>query len=406
MLRRSCASAGDQYGVLAKVFPLRRFAALCLGYPSSLPGWTVSRCQRPRRRLVRTGGASRSPGSLDTMAGWGCGKVDTGASRGIRDEIARRHALRYAAHTMQFVRAQTAEWDHADFADAWFQQQPSTYHGHMGKPPLIIDGLAQRHLEKAVKSEPLTKELGELIVMGEEVAQADWDPHHPGQVSIIRCDPVDGTSPLAHTGQGFASVITVESRADSGRPWRHQGGAIVRSDGRTLSWSRRSVEEHHVDLSIRSAEAEHPRITNLGTMPQLMSRDIGEVHRKLIAESGAAVAAQSAKRRQDLMRHFGSLIGAAWYFDFQGGNPSAWQLCKSLIGWTIELNSTTIHDSIYLLAFQQLGGRIVGLDGSRINILDLVEEHAGPDSLEKAVPPYIAYFYDDSLEFVSKHRIA
>lgn len=325
---------------------------------------------------------------------------------GRRDEFARRHALRYAAHTMQFIRAKTADWDHADFADAWFQQQPVTYHGHMGKPPLVIDSLAQQYLEKIVRGDPKTHELGEVLVMGEEVAQTDWDPHRPGRITIVRCDPVDGTSPLAHTGQGFASVVTVESRRDSGQPWKHLGGAIVRSDGRALSWSRRSVEEHHVDLRIDAADTESPRVANLDSIPQFISRDVDETHRKLIAHSGAAVAAQSTKRRQDLLQQYAPLIGEAWYFDFQGGNPSAWQLCKGLLGWTIELNWTTIHDSIYLWPFCLLGGHVVDHGGKAINVLGLIEEHAGPDALEKAVQPYIAFIYDDSLDFINGHKIA
>ena len=106
------------------------------------------------------------------------------------------------------------------------------------------------------------------------------------------------------------------------------------------------------------------------------------------------------------MQQYAPLIGAAWYFDFQGGNPSAWQLCKGLMGWTIELNWTTIHDSIYLWPFNLLGGHVVNPGGKAINVLSLIEEHAGPDTIEKAVPPYIAFIYDDSLEFISSHRVA
>jgi hypothetical protein len=323
-----------------------------------------------------------------------------------RDWVARETALLYAARTMRFVRSETADWDHADFAGAWFQKQEFPYHGHMGKPPLVIDARAQQYLENIVRQEPQPPELGEVLLLGEEVAHADWDPHRPGRVSIIRCDPVDGTSPLAHTGQGFASVVTVESRRDSGQPWKHLGGAIVRSDGRALSWSRSSVQEHHVTLDVRvhPSAAEPPPITDIGTMPSLVSRDIDRRHRKLIAESGAAVAAQSKRRRQELLLQYASLINEAEYFDFQGGNPTAWALCKGLLGWTIELNSTTIHDSIYLWPFSSLGGRVVDHDGKVINILNLIEDHAGPDALEKAVPPYISFIYEESLEFITSHK--
>jgi len=334
--------------------------------------------------------------------------VDAEPGVSHRDEFARQHALRYAACTMQFIRAETADWDHADFTAAWFQQQEVTYHGHMGKPPLVIDSLAQRHLEKVVGKELRGPVLGEVLFLGEEVSQPEWDPHSPGRVTIIRCDPVDGTSPLAHTGQGFATVVTVESRRDSGQPWKHIGGAIVRSDGRALSWSRRTVEEHHVpfDMHVPVPVGDSPIIADLDSLPQLLSRDIDEMHRKIIALSGAAVAAQSAKRRQDLLTHYAPLVADAQFFGFQGGNPSAWELCKGLLGWTIELNWTTIHDSVYLVPFTQLGGRVVDESThSPLNILNLVEEHAGPDSLEKAVPPYIAYVYADSLEFITSHKI-
>jgi hypothetical protein len=332
--------------------------------------------------------------------------METVRTAGHRDELARRQALRYAAYTMQFVRSETADWDHADFADAWFQQQQFTYHGHMGKQPLVIDARAQRYLENVVGQEPQAPEFGEVLLLGEEVAQPNWDPNRPGRTTIIRCDPIDGTSPLSHTGQGFASVVTVESRGDSGQSWKHLGGAIVRSDGRTISWSRRTVEEHHVrfDVRISDAAAEPPAITDLDSMPPLVSRDIDELHRKLIALSGAAVAAQSTKRRQDLLTNYSPLVSEAEYFDFQGGNPSAWQLCKGLLGWTIELNWTTIHDSIYLWPFSLLGGRVVDHDGKIMNLRSLIEAHAGPDALEKAVPPYISFVYDDSLEFINSRK--
>lgn len=322
------------------------------------------------------------------------------------DWVARETALRYAVRTMRFIRTATSDWDHSGLADAWYQKQDLPYHGHIGKPPLRIDAEAQQYLESVVRQEQPPEELGEVLLLGEEVAHANWDPHSPGPVSIIRCDPVDGTSPLAHTGQGFASVVTVESRRDSGHPWSHLGGAIVRSDGRAISWSRTSVQEHHVPFEVRghSPDAELPAITDLGTMPSLASRAIKPEHRQIIAHSGAAVAAQSKKRRQELLRRYGSLINEAEYFDFQGGNPTAWPLCEGLLGWTIELNPTTIHDSIYLWPFKHLGGTVVDEYGNAMDILSLIEEHAGPEALEKAVPPYISYIYEESLEFIMSRR--
>ena len=43
--------------------------------------------------------------------------------------------------------------------------------------------------------------------------------------------------------------------------------------------------------------------------------------------------------------------------------------------------------------------------GKAINVLGLIEEHAGPDALEKAVQPYISFIYDDSLDFINSHKV-
>ena len=319
-----------------------------------------------------------------------------------RDEAAREHALRYAASTMEFIRRETIDWDHADFADTWFQTA-LTYHGHPGKPALAIDVSAQAYLESVVENDPgAADELGHLIVLGEEVSQPEWNPSHPGRVSIIRCDPVDGTSALAHSAEGFASVVTVESRRDSGQAWKHLGGAIVRSDGLAVSWSRKTVLAHHVLLDVAAvpSPACPPRITEFREVPQLRSIDTDETYRKMIARSGAAVAAQSIKRREQMFDRYSGIIAKSEYFDFKAGNPSVWQLCKGLLGWVVEPNPTTIHDSIYLWPFELVGGHIVDHEYNPINVLRLVESNAGPEALEKVVPPYIAYVHDDSLEFI------
>jgi hypothetical protein len=330
--------------------------------------------------------------------------VNESPRRSDRDETARNKALRCASCTMQYIRYLTNDWDHADFADAWYQHA-LTYHGHPGKPALAIDISAQTYLEKVVSLDQDSPELGKLIVLGEEVSQPEWNPSHPGRVSIIRCDPVDGTSALAHSAEGFASVVTVESRADSGQPWRHLGGAIVRSDGLTVSWSRRKVLAHHVMLDVTAVPSAslRPVITSYSEIPRLQSVDIDETHRKILANSGAAVTAQSEKRRQQMLTRYSALIAKAEFFDFKAGNPSVWQLCKGLLGWVIEPNPTTIHDSIYLYPFVQVGGQVVDQDYRAIDILRLVEAHAGPESLEKAVPPYIAFVFDESLDFIKSN---
>ena len=321
-----------------------------------------------------------------------------------RDEVARQHALRYAASTMHFIRYETIDWDHTDFGVSW-SQRALTYHGHPGKPALAIDISAQAHLERTVGLDRQVPELGQLVLLGEEVSQPKWDPSHPDRVSLIRCDPVDGTSALAHSAEGFASVVTVESRRDSGQPWKHLAGAIVRSDGLAVSWSRRTVLAHHVllDMTITPSPSFSPPVTEYSEIPRLRSIDITEEHRMLVAHSGAAVAAQSNKRRQQMSARYSPLIANAEFFDFKAGNPSVWQLCKGLLGWVIEPNRTTIHDSIFLYPFDSLGGHVVDHDYRQIDVLRLVEEHAGPEALEKTVPPYIAYVYDDSLDFIKSN---
>jgi hypothetical protein len=153
-------------------------------------------------------------------------------------------------------------------------------------------------------------------------------------------------------------------------------------------------------MTIEPSPSCSPIISEYSGIPRLQSIDIDEDHRKIIAHSGAAVAAQSSKRRQQMFARYSALIAHAEFFDFKAGNPSIWQLCKGLLGWVIEPNRTTIHDSIYLYPFESLGGRVVDHDYRPIDVLRLVEEHAGPEALEKTVPPYIAYIYDDSLDFI------
>jgi hypothetical protein len=331
---------------------------------------------------------------------------DESSHRYYLDEEARQTALNLAAGTMHFVRRQTLQWSHTDFADSVFQQQSVTYHGHLGKSPIVIDMMAQRYFEQMVARNPPNPELlGKIVLLGEEASLTDWDPNYPGRVTIFRCDPIDGTSSLAHLGDGFTTVVTVESRGDAGRPWKHYGGAIVRSDGSTVSWSRRSVLAHHVaiDLSTDLELGESPATLDLDALPQLATRDVDEVFRKNHAKSGAAVAAQSQKRRDSLLGRFQRLILEAEFFDFRAGTAACWPLCTGLLGWVVEINPTTIHDSVHLYPFSALGGRVVDLDFAPLDVLRLIEGNAGPESLEKVFPPYIAYVDADSLEFIRGH---
>jgi hypothetical protein len=265
--------------------------------------------------------------------------------------------------------------------------------------------MAQQRLEATVRSRPLPpgpEAFGTVLLMGEEATMsAGWDPHTPGRVTIIRSDPIDGTSSLAHCGDGYASVVTIESRRDAGQPWKHLGGAIVKSNGSTISWSRKQVLAHHVVIDMKPLPpSEPPQILNFGAIPPFATRDIDESTRQDVALSGASVAAHRAVRREKLQLNFPQLQMAARHFDYRAGTTAAWQLCKGLTGFIVELNTTTIHDSAHLLPFFFLGGQIVTHEYESINILKLIEEHAGPDAFEKIVPPYIAFSDQQSLGLV------
>lgn len=324
-----------------------------------------------------------------------------------RDETAREWALRYAASTMHFVRRQTVEIDYIESATVWFKKQAITYHGHLGKPPLEVDAAAQARFEALVRDQPPPdgdEDLGSILIMGEEATPAaGWNPHTPGRVSIFRADPIDGTSSLAHCGDGFASVVTVDSVAQAGQPWRHLAGAIVRSDGLTISWSRSAVLAHHVVLDMRPLSSlERPRVLDYGVVPPFATRDVDEVIRADISASGATVAAHSAKRRDALRTKFPDLQVVSNHLDYRAGTTAAWQLCKGMLGFIVELNMTTIHDSAHLYPFYFLGGQVVTHDFEPVHVLELMQEHAGPDALEKVVPPYIAYSDVRSLDLVKK----
>jgi hypothetical protein len=318
------------------------------------------------------------------------------------DERARRAALAYAACTIHFVRVETVDWSFTDFGLSPLRPQVLVVPGHLGRPPIDIDRRAQQRFEQVVAARPLDKEFGQVITLGEEAGVPNWDPQGPGTATIIRCDPIDGTSALAHSAGGFSTVVTIEWRAGPSQRWRHYGGAIVRGDGLAISWSRRSVYAHSVLLNHRERlePNERPKIYDLGIVPPLVSRDISEEQSAKLARSGAAVAAQSSERRRALMQAFPCLLADAEYFDLLAGTPSVWPLTKGMLGFVVEISHTTIHDSIHLFPFIELGGHVVDHHFHRINVKSLIEENAGPEAPAKVFPPYIAYVDDEALEFV------
>ena len=306
---------------------------------------------------------------------------------------------------MHFVRGKTVQFDRVEGAGEWRQQQLVTYHGHPGKPPLNIDSAAQHRFLEVVQQQPPSENggegLGDLLILGEEATVAGWDPDQPGRTTILRADPIDGTSSLAHCGDGFASVITVESRRQPGSEWKHLGGAIVRSDGLTISWSRRQVRAHHVILDLASlTPADRPNILDLGPVPPFAAVELDESVRHAVATSGASVAAHSAKRREALRERFPDLQVLADHLDYRAGTTAAWQLCNGMLGFIVELNATTIHDSAHLFPFYILGGQIVTHDYEPIRVIELIQDHADPKNMEKVVPPYIAFSDRKSLDLV------
>ncbi|MEU0561945.1 hypothetical protein [Dactylosporangium maewongense] len=322
-----------------------------------------------------------------------------------RDELARRWALTYAASTMHFVRWKTVQFERFEGSGEWRQKQFVTYHGHPGKPPLNIDAAAQERFVELVARQPPPDDadngLGELLILGEEATVTGWDPDRPGRTTILRADPIDGTSSLAHCGDGFATVVTVESRRQPGADWKHLGGAIVRSDGLTVSWSRTQVQAHHVVLDLSRLDADkRPNIIDLGPIPPFAAVELDEDVRQAVATSGASVAAHSSKRREALRAKFPDLQVLSNHLDYRAGTTAAWQLCNGMLGFIVELNATTIHDSAHLLPYTLLGGNIVTHEYEPVRIIELIQDHADPTNLEKVVPPYIAFTDRESLEIV------
>jgi hypothetical protein len=321
-----------------------------------------------------------------------------------RDELARSVALVYAAATMHFVRRQTVQFDRIDASSEW-RQHIVTYHGHLGSTPRNIDAAAQEHFMEVVSRQPPPSDgivgLGNVVILGEEASVQAWDPERPGRSTIIRTDPIDGTSTLAHCGDGFSSVVTLESRRQPGADWKHLGGAIVRSDGLTVSWSRQQVRAHHVVLSMTPLDpARRPEIVDLGPIPPFAAVEVEKCVQRDVASSGASVAAHSAERRKELRDKFPNLHIMANHLDYRAGTTSAWQLCNGMLGFVIELYDTTLHDSAHLLPLYLLGGEVVTHDYSPIRVLDLMQQNADPRSMERVVPPYIAFSDKASLELV------
>lgn len=346
---------------------------------------------------------------MDVAGGLGNAGSAYATTSSRRGEMARALALTYAASTMHFVRRKTVEIDYIEAAQAWLKQQEVSSPTHLGKPPLEVDAAAQAWFENLRNDQPPASgddNFGSIIVLGEEAAPpAMWSSQKPGRTTILRIDPIDGTSSLSHCGDGFSSVVTIESRAQPAQPWRHLGGAIVRSDGLTLSWSRSSVNSHHVVLDMAPLTTrDRPTVIDYGPIPPFATRDVDDVIRQDVASSGASVAAHSPQRREALRSSFPNLQTVTRHLDYRAGTTAAWQLCKGMLGFIIELNTTTIHDSAHLYPFYFLGGQVVTHDYEPIQILDLIQEHAGPEAPPQVIPPYIAFSDTNSLNVVKRAR--
>jgi hypothetical protein len=321
------------------------------------------------------------------------------------DDIARPSALTYAAATMHFVKHQSilaAFGSHDDFSESPLRRQTSAWEGHLGAPPLVLDAEAQRHFDEVVAHREWDPLLGTRVVVGEEVPAVVLDGMGEGRLTLVRCDPVDGTQVLSHSGDGFSTVVTMESRKNPHSPWRHYCGAIVRSDGCAISWTRSAVYMHFVVLDPRHRPTvDHvPDILDLGMLPPFANRVLSEQRRLDVAGAGACVAAASPARREAVLERFGHLVTGAPYFDLRAGTPAGWALCTGLLGWLLEPSRTTIHDSIHLFPFTLLGGRVFTTDFERIDARQLFEDHAGPGETEKIIPPYVACVFDESMQLI------
>jgi hypothetical protein len=329
--------------------------------------------------------------------------MTTGGSRDVNlHEQARQAALNYAACTMHFIRCETADWSFTDFTTSPLKPQALAAPDHAGRPPIDIDRRAQQRFERVVEVQERSPAFGQIIKLGEEAGVPNWDPDETGPATIVRCDPVDGTSALAHSADGFASVVTLEWRSGAGQPWKHYGGAIVRSDGLAISWSRSKVMAHQVviDVNQRLTPQERPQVNELDIVPPLTSRDISDEHRRKLARSGAAVAAQSPERRVALLSTYPRLVTESDYFDFKAGTPVIWPLSMGMLGFVVELRRTTIHDSIFLFPFMELNGKVVDHDLRPIDVKRVIEANAGPEAMQKVFPPYFAYTDDEALDFI------
>jgi hypothetical protein len=321
------------------------------------------------------------------------------------DDIARPLALTYAAATMHFVKHQSilaAFGSHDDFSESPLRRQPSAWQGHLGAPPLVLDTEAQRYFEDVVAQREWDPLLGTRLIIGEEVAAPDAGEVGDGRVTLVRCDPVDGTQILSHSGDGFSTVVTMESRKNAHSPWRHYCGAIVRSDGCAISWTRSAVYTHFIVLDPRHRPTpDHvPDVLDLGMLPPFANRVLSEQRRLDVAGAGACVAAASPLRRAAVVREFGQLVTGAPYFDLRAGTPAGWALCTGLLGWLLEPSQTTIHDSIHLFPFTLLGGRVFTTRFERVDVRQLFEDHAGPGAPEKIIPPYVACVFDESVDLI------
>jgi hypothetical protein len=151
--------------------------------------------------------------------------------------------------------------------------------------------------------------------------------------------------------------------------------------------------------------AQRPEVLDFGPIPpfaavEVDAVEVDEVVRHAVATSGASVAAHSAKRREALREKFPDLQVVANHLDYRAGTTSAWQLCNGMLGFVVELNSTTIHDSAHLYPFYLLGGQVVTHDYEPIHVIELIQDHADPRNMEKVIPPYIAFHDRESLDVV------
>ncbi|MEI2647430.1 MAG: hypothetical protein V9G15_00005 [Dermatophilaceae bacterium] len=260
---------------------------------------------------------------------------------------------------------------------------------HAGDPARLIDAAAHEAVRDALNvrfsaSEVLGKRVEHFHVIGEE-GGIQTQILRAGTL-IARTDPLDGTTNAVNTLSGFACVVSIDFLKNSQGPIRHLAGAIMGGDF-DLSWTNRSPRAASNPMKYQRLEGQvFVRSNRLGMGWQRLN-----VEEDRRSTSVASVAA-SLKRftafervRQQVFSHGGIVYHLA-------GNPLWAGLLMGQVGFVVETQKVTLHDSVFLIPHSLLGGIVEREDGSPLHYLEVYEQNASRfDPREKVIPPYVAF---------------